>query len=96
MFIEGHEGKGRQGGRGQMTYLIEPKVAMPPRARDGGKFPWRGMKVGDSFFVPAADAGPDGKVLYQSAANFRRYRKSEFKASIRKVKGGFRAWRIKL
>jgi hypothetical protein len=76
-----------------MNYAIETKIAMPPRANTG-EFPWRALKVGDSFFVPAAKAGINGKRLYQSAANFRRYGKSEFKASIRKVKGGFRAWRV--
>jgi hypothetical protein len=65
---------------------VERGVSIPV---DGNyKYPWAGMEVGDSFFI----AGEAGNRLrsaagYSGLRNGRRY-------SVRKVKGGYRVWRV--
>lgn len=38
-------------------FKIEKNVPMPPRLSNPGKYPWRQMEVGDSFFAPGWTAG---------------------------------------
>jgi hypothetical protein len=77
-----------------MSFPISSKIPLPPRANSTGRYPLRALQIGESFFVPAKDAGEEGRTLYQAASNFRVRFKSTHRFSIRKVKGGFRAWRV--
>ena len=76
------------------TYRIDRNVAMPERLSRVAEFPWRAMEVGDSFFVPAERAGLYGQRVHQNAANYRRRCKVPVCFTVRKVKGGYRAWRV--
>lgn len=73
------------------AYRISKNVPVPERCP---KFPWRKMEIGDSFFVPEKSAGIYGSRVSISAANFKRRCAKPFNTTIRRVKGGYRAWRI--
>lgn len=67
---------------------IDTNVPLPraKRAPWSKKYPWHGMKVGDSFFVPAGNL----KSLRASAS----IQKAKGEAYIaRTVEGGVRVWR---
>jgi len=72
-------------------FKIDQKVPLPRRkaGRDGSKYPWREMKVGDSFFVQTENAGN----LRSLASNTGRKLNAVFTA--RSVEGGVRVWRVK-
>ncbi len=72
-------------------FKIEKGVALPPPKR---RYPFSEMKIGDSFFIPVEDPRtPDGDnriraTVHTSARN------RKIVATIQKVKGGFRVWKI--
>ena len=71
-------------------FKIESGIPMPghksgPRAR---KYPWKDMKVGDSFFVPNKRAG----VMSSACIAAQKYGRGTFRA--RTVEGGCRVWRV--
>ena len=51
------------------------------------KYPWGGMDVGDSFFIPGG--GRRAQINVTAAA-----RNTEFKVATRKENGGIRVWRV--
>jgi hypothetical protein len=60
-----------------------------PRSASGpkGLYPWRDLKVGDSFFIPNCKESVRGS-LSQGAKRF------NIKIATRTVEGGVRVWRI--
>jgi hypothetical protein len=59
-----------------------------------GKYPWRLMNIGDSFFVEVSTEENKHHSLSRIAQNYRRFRpEKEFTA--RSVENGIRVWRIK-
>ncbi len=66
-------------------FKIETGLPMPIR----GKYPWRQMNVGDSFFVPNINGNVMGTLI---ASAHRRLSGARF--SQRAVDGGVRIWRI--
>ena len=72
---------------------IEHGIEIPARTttlKGRSKYPLADMKVGDSIFLP----GNSGTVLTQAAGNYRR-RGGSGKFTVRKVRGGYRCWRLK-
>lgn len=67
---------------------IDKQIAQPPISRGAKpKYPWKNMKVGDSFFAPLKPTsltGPKHMAEYRTG----------YKFSWRKVKDGTRVWRI--
>jgi hypothetical protein len=74
-----------------MTYRIERGIGIPPKTGSFViKYPWRGMKVGDSFTVPVKDLPASGAGAIRSSA-----RSHGFRAATRTQGNQVRAWRIK-
>jgi hypothetical protein len=69
-------------------YEIESNIPMPTIDKGGRKYPFIGMKVGDSFKVGLDDF----KKIRSAAYNFGT--RNGMKFSIRKVNDGFRCWRV--
>lgn len=69
---------------------IEKGVPLPVGRSGAGKYPWRQMEVGDSFFVPSATLA--------KFSTSRKYAEGQtgFKFAIRTVGMGVRIWRIAL
>lgn len=59
-----------------------------------GKWPFREMKIGDSFFAPLEQAGAAGQIVRPAVSWFSK-RNPGFLFVTRKTDGGFRVWRIK-
>ncbi len=76
-----------------MTFTIEKGIPLPVAVGNPSNRPFREMAVGDSFFVPAADA-KNLHARVQSRANHLRASIRGFKIAIRTVSGGRRVWRI--
>lgn len=75
-------------------FEIEQGVPIPPRGsgRSVAKYPFRHLKIGESFFVPCGDAQEAARIR-QSIANCTPiHRPARF--TVRRVEGGVRAWRI--
>jgi hypothetical protein len=68
-------------------FAIEKGVPIP-LPKKAGKYPWRTMEVGDSFFV--ANVGHKDFATNASQAR----KRTGFKFTLRKVEGGVRIWRI--
>lgn len=69
---------------------IETNVPLPRAKRSpwSKKYPWHGMKVGDSFFVPAGNLKSlRASASIQKANTLRTY-------MVRAVEGGVRVWRL--
>lgn len=78
-------------------FEIESDIPIPsPRIRYSSKYPWDGMKVGDSFFVPAPDDGATISVIRQRLTNGAWYqaRRHGTTHRIRRVPDGVRVWRV--
>ena len=75
-----------------MSYKIEKGIRPVKDGRSGNiRYPFRAMKVGDSFFVPIAEAN-EGSMRMSPYAFSKR--NPEYKFSIRKLKDGYRVWRV--
>lgn len=72
---------------------IEKGIPQPVRGRGGRKYPWSGMDVGDSFFVPDVTSAKLSGAASSYTNHRRRTGKSVPKFSVRKVDGGVRVWR---
>ena len=73
-------------------YKIEHDVPPPSASsRKGSTYPFKDMNCGDSFFVP--QSGPNYDALRQAAIRFSK-NNPEYAFSLRKVKGGYRVWRV--
>ena len=69
---------------------IETGIPMPPGLGQRGrsrKYPWREMKVGDSFLVPGVT-----RQKWRSAPAGEKA--TGFKFATRAVEGGIRVWRV--
>jgi len=73
------------------SYRIEKNRPVPERQ---SKFPWAKMEIGDSFLVPDAKAGVYGARIRTAAAMFKHRSPTPFNVTIRRVKNGYRTWRI--
>lgn len=78
-------------------FKVDSDVPVPDsRYREYRRYPWRSMKKGDSFFVPAGDRGAGGTQsgILQTA----RVGRHPFKITTRCVResgvDGVRVWRI--
>ena len=69
-------------------FKVESGVPTPPASGRKNKYPWAGMNVGDSFFVPDAPAST------RSAASIRGKTHGEMYVT-RSENGGVRVWRVK-
>lgn len=71
-------------------YAIEKGIPVPhPRSPRQVRYPFRQMAVGDSFLIPSKDAFACVQQSVRGAA-----RSKGMKASVRKVAGGVRVWRV--
>ena len=66
-----------------MNYDIEKDIVIPGTKK---KYPWNDMEIGDSFFVPEADAKG------VSSSHRKHYGEEHV---TRRVDGGIRIWRTK-
>ena len=79
-------------------FKVEKNIKRP--ARNSGrkpKYPFRKMKVGDSFFILVADRACRSNIAgaARNSANMARIRdKTVGRFSSRQVEGGVRVWRI--
>jgi len=72
-----------------MTFTIESNIPMPdPKMGRKPKYPWRQMKVGDSFFVP------DRKTNFIAGIAWNQTRRHGTKWACRAIDGGVRVWRM--
>lgn len=85
-----------------MTIKIEKNIPIPDKFRGANnKYPFKDMKVGDSFFIPFAGSGyKDISILHNSINNARRLyvslnKEKEFVSSKTKDGTGLRIWRAK-
>lgn len=77
-----------------MTFPIDR--GMPFAYRAWVKYPFEGMKVGDSFFIPAAPGAEAIRAQSKVSSAWRnRKKKEEAYRSVRPADGGVRVWRIK-
>jgi hypothetical protein len=67
---------------------IDKGVPLPPDMRGSGKYPWRIMEPGDSFFVPGADA----RKFSAQVTRMKEVTGRDFTS--RPVEGGVRVWRV--
>lgn len=74
----------------QTTFTIESGFEAPEIRYLRSRYPFRQMKIGDSFFVPELQAH---KV--RTAASYFHCRNREFSFVTRQEKGGVRVWRVK-
>ena len=71
---------------------IEKKVPLPRSYSTAPKYPWKGMKVGDSFLVKESDIANEQSFRATMASNSRRY---GYRVTVHKTDKGMRVWRIK-
>ncbi len=71
-------------------FAIEKNVPLASRRRNDAKYPFRDMRIGDSFFVPHTDIRAIPRVR-SAASEWARRMGWEF--TTRKVEGGLRIWR---
>jgi hypothetical protein len=75
--------------------LIEKSVPIPLRAGShASKYPFKGMEIGDSFFV-ACSFEESGKVRSSMSIFSKRNKNLKFTSSFQKSPEGIRVWRIK-
>lgn len=72
-------------------FKIEKNVPIPERPSPISKYPFADMNVGDSFFVPEAQA----RRLQSAIQIFRRRAGKDKKYIARNVEGGARCWRVR-
>ena len=68
---------------------VEKDVPLPAPLRGSGKYPWRSMAVGDSFFVPGMTTASIAGSVHSAYK-----RLPGWKFTSRTVDGGVRVWRI--
>lgn len=72
---------------------IDKNVPVPENWSRKMKYPWRGMSVGDSVFVPALN--PSDAVQATNAANsYARYHGWKIKRRYSHIERGLRIWRV--
>jgi hypothetical protein len=80
-----------------MTIQIDKNIPVPDKKSGANcKYPWREMKVGDSFLVPYRSAADANERAYQQSGiinNQKSYRPKRYTS--RQQKDGIRVWRIK-
>lgn len=85
-------------------FPIEKSVPVPPTISVSARYPYAEMEVGDSFFVPETTLTQHGKpIKFSGLASMTSRKGTEmtkalgktYKFISRKVKGGFRVWRVK-
>jgi len=72
-------------------FEIEIEKGVPQPDAKTGKYPFRQMEVGDSFFAPLGSSDPNPFNTYATAKRIKDGRKY----SVRRVDGGIRVWRVK-
>lgn len=83
-----------------MTYKIEDGIPIPDNARHryGSTYPFPNMAVGQSFFIPCADADRNKiGTRIMSALKFfvcRRAYMADWRFETHQVEGGVRCWRF--
>lgn len=70
-------------------FKVESNIEMPSKRADRVKYPFRQMKIGDSFLIE--ETSDLEKV--RSAASYFGNRNEGFSFSIRKTDAGYRCWR---
>jgi hypothetical protein len=75
------------------TFCIEAHIPLHPERRGVSKYPWRQMKVGDSFLVPGKNQERLLNCLTSCRANAQR--STGWKFSLRCTTFGVRVWRTK-
>lgn len=68
---------------------LEKGIDIPPHSNT--KYPFKSMKIGESFFVPESEV--KYHVLYSSAHSYSS-RHEDYKFLVRKLNGGTRVWRV--
>ncbi len=79
-------------------YKVDKGVTMPEGTDRRNRYPFKSMKIGDSFFVPDKDTKgklrPD-HTIREASQGYRLRHNKEARFSVRKVEGGHRCWRTK-
>ncbi len=76
------------------AFPVEHGVPVEGIASKRNKYPWRKLKVGDSFFVPGDDWEIKSMMnSLTSCKNWATY-KTGFRFVMRSVLGGIRIWRV--
>jgi len=70
------------------TFKVEKGIPIPV-ARNVAKYPYEGMEIGDSFFVPNMS-----RVRMNGSVQHQQYRRG-WKFSMRTESNGVRVWRVK-
>lgn len=74
------------------SFCVEPNVPIPPQRGGRPKYPWKRMKVGESFLVP----GQDKERVMNSLTSCRRsaQRTTGWRFTLRSTAYGVRVWRV--
>lgn len=77
-----------------MSFEIDSNVPIPSPQATGrhSRYPFREMKIGDSFLVP----NEHDSVRVRSSASYFGIRNKEYRFIVRKDTGGVRVWRVPL
>lgn len=74
---------------------IETDIPIPERPKNlAAKYPWREMKVGDSFLIPRVNGEPVQAVRERASKAIQYARKFGSKYTIRVGEAGARVWRL--
>ena len=75
-------------------FKIESTIPIPDQSNGGrrSQYPFRAMKIGESFLVAAGDSSV---VKVRSAASYFQIRNLQFKFIVRTTPEGVRVWRVK-
>ena len=73
-----------------MKIKIEKRIPLPPKYQERSVYPWRQMRVGDSFLFPR---GRKLEIARRQAQVAGRATKRQF--IVRKTPKGIRCWRVK-
>lgn len=76
----------------ETEFKIDKGIPLPPPAKGGrnGKYPWREMEVGDSFFMPGAARSGAPQYLAGQRTGFRFSSRGVIENGVK----GRRIWRI--
>ena len=75
---------------------IESNIVMPRAAGNPSKslYPFKGMDVGDSFFMETKDKRVIMRRIRSAIAHYTKFANADKKFATRSVDGGVRCWRI--
>ena len=78
----------------EFMYKVEQGIPMPRQGSGRPKYPWRRLKVGQSFLVPCAEQDLGDLMNSLTRCGHSVGATTGFKFALRTIYGGIRVWRI--